>query len=151
MADLADFRRIAAADAFLCIVATSRADGSVQASLVNAGVMPDPVGARAGAGEVVAFVAAGRARKLTHLRARPQVTVVAQAGWEWCSVEGSVELIGPDDPGPGVDAERLRLLLREVFVSAGGTHDDWDEYDAAMASERRVVVLVRPKRVYSNG
>jgi PPOX class probable F420-dependent enzyme len=153
MADLTDFRRIAAADAFLCIVATSRADGSVQASLVNAGVMADPVGARAGAGadEVVAFVAAGRARKLAHLRARPQATVVAQAGWEWTAVEGTAELIGPDDPMAGVDDERLRLLLREAFVAAGGTHDDWDGYDATMARERRVVVLVRPTRVYSNG
>jgi PPOX class probable F420-dependent enzyme len=155
MADLADFRRIASADAFLCIVATSRADGSVQASLVNAGVMDDPVGAGAGAGagdaEVVALVAAGRARKLTHLRARPRATVVARAGWEWAAVEGTVSLIGPDDPMPGIDAERLRVLLREVFVAAGGTHDDWDGYDAAMARERRVVVLVRPTRVYSNG
>jgi PPOX class probable F420-dependent enzyme len=151
MADLADFRRIAAADAFLCIVATSRADGSVQASLVNAGVMADPVGAGGEPGEVVVFVAAGGARKLTHLRARPQVTVVAQAAWEWTAVEGTVELIGPDDPVAGIDDERLRLLLREAFVAAGGTHDDWDGYDATMARERRVVVLVRPTRVYSNG
>ena len=147
MTDLADFRRIAAADGFLCIVATTRADGSVQASLVNAGVMIDPRSGR----EVVAFVARGGARKLAHVRARPRATVVARAGWEWAAVEGGVELIGPDDPDAAIDDERLRLLLREVFVAAGGTHDDWPGYDAAMASERRVVVLVRPERVYSNG
>jgi len=49
-----------------------------------------------------------------------------------------------------VDAERLRLLLREIFTAAGGTHDDWDAYDAAMAAERRTAVLVTPDRVYSN-
>jgi PPOX class probable F420-dependent enzyme len=147
MTSLADFRRIAAADSFLCIVATARADGSVQASLVNAGVMSHP----GGGDDVVAFVAGGGTRKLAHLRARPRVTVVARAGWEWAAVEGTVELAGPDDPGLGIDDERRRLLLREVFVAAGGTHDDWDGYDAVMASERRVVVIVRPDRVYSNG
>jgi PPOX class probable F420-dependent enzyme len=147
MTDLADFRRIAAVDNFLCIVATGRADGSVQASLVNAGVMADPGGGE----DVVAFVARGGAQKLAHLRARPRATVVARAGWEWAAVEGAVELVGPDDPAPGVDDERRRLLLREVFVAAGGTHDDWDGYDAAMAGERRVVVIVHADRVYSNG
>jgi PPOX class probable F420-dependent enzyme len=149
MTDLGDFRRIAAADRFLCIVATGRADGSVQASLVNAGVMAHPTAPTAG--DVVAFVARGGTRKLAHLRARPRATVVARAAWEWAAVEGTVELIGPDDPAAGVDDERRRLLLREVFVAAGGTHDDWDGYDAAMASERRVVVIVHPDRVYSNG
>ena len=147
MTDLGDFRRIAAADSFLCIVATGRADGSVQASLVNAGVMAHP----GGGADVVAFVAAGGSRKLTNLRARPRATVVARADWQWVAVEGGVELIGPDDPVPGVDDERRRLLLREVFVAAGGTHDDWDAYDAVMANERRVVVLVHADRVYSNG
>jgi hypothetical protein len=42
------------------------------------------------------------------------------------------------------------VLLREVFSAAGGTHDDWDEYDRAMREERRTVVLVTPTRVYSN-
>jgi len=147
MTDLGDFRRIAAADSFLCIVATGRADGSVQASLVNAGVMAHP----GGGGDVVAFVAGGGTRKLAHLRARPRATVVARADWQWAAVEGGVELIGPDDPAPGIDDERRRLLLREVFVAAGGKHDDWDAYDSAMANERRVVVIVQPERVYSNG
>ncbi len=147
MTDLADFRRIAAADQFLCVVAVTRADGSVQASLVNAGVMAHP---GSGGEDVIAFVAGGGTRKLSYLRARPRATVVARAGWEWAAGEGAVELIGPDDPSVGFDAERLRLLLREVFVAAGGTHDDWDGYDAAMANERRVVVVVRPDRVYSN-
>jgi hypothetical protein len=48
---------------------------------------------------------------------------------------------------PGVDAERLRLLLREIFTAAGGTHDDFDAYDRVMAEERRLAVLVSPSRV----
>ena len=59
---------------------------------------------------------------------------------------------GPDDPQPWLaDADQLRLLLREVFTAAGGTHDNWDEYDRVMAEQRRTVVLVSPSRVYSNG
>jgi hypothetical protein len=66
-------------------------------------------------------------------------------------VEGTTTIIGPDDPHPGIDGEALRLLLREVFTAAGGTHDDWDGYDRAMAEQRRAAVLVTPTRIYSNG
>ena len=70
----------------------------------------------------------------------------------WGTVEGRAELAGPDDGQPWlIDAEQLRLLLREVFTAAGGTHDNWEEYDRVMAEQRRTVVLVTPTRVYSNG
>ena len=89
---------------------------------------------------------------------RPQIRQFHSAvgdegkGWQWATVEGNAELAGPDDPQPWLtDADRLRLLLREVFTAAGGTHDDWDAYDATMAEQRRTVVLVAPTRVYSNG
>ena len=59
-------------------------------------------------------------------------------------------LAGPDDPQPGVDADRLRRLLREIFTAAGGTHEDWDAYDQVMAAERRAAILLSPDRVYSN-
>jgi hypothetical protein len=65
------------------------------------------------------------------------------------AVEGRAELAGPDDPRPGLtDGERLRLLLREIFSAAGGTHEDWDEYDRVMAEQRRTAVLIEPERVY---
>ena len=48
----------------------------------------------------------GGTRKLANMRPGPAMTVVARAGWEWAAVEGAVELIGPDDPFAGVDAER---------------------------------------------
>ena len=61
-------------------------------------------------------------------------------GWQWATVEGNAELAGPDDPQPWLtDADQLRLLLREVFTAAGGTHDDWDDYDRTMAEQRRTV------------
>jgi hypothetical protein len=100
--------------------------------------------------EAVAFVAAGGTRKLAHLRNDPTVAVVVQAGLQWTAVEGTAQLIGPDDPDPSVDAEQLRLLLRDIFTAAGGTHDYWDAYDRAVRDEHRAAVLVTPSRVYSN-
>jgi PPOX class probable F420-dependent enzyme len=145
MTTLSDAEAIGARDKFLAVISTARADGTIQSSLVNAGVLADPGNGQ----QVVGFVTYGPA-KLAHLRARPQVTVTFRAGWEWAAVEGLAKIIGPDDPVPGVDAERLRLLRREVFTAAGGTHEDWAEYDRVMAAERRAVVLVTPTRIYSN-
>ena len=88
--------------------------------------------------------------KLTNLRVRPQTAVTFRSGWRWATVEGHAQLIGPDDPVDGFDGDRLRLLLREVFESAGGTHDDWDAYDRTMVEQRRTAVFVTPSRMYSN-
>lgn len=146
MTDLAGFAELVPLDHGLSVVVTRRADHTPHTTVVNAGVLAHPVtGAR-----VVAFVAAGGTRKLAHLRADPTIAVVVRAGWRWVAVEGHAELIGPDDPHPEVDDERLRLLLRDVFNAAGGTHDDWPTYDRVMRDERRTAVLVSPTRVYSN-
>ena len=132
-------------DKGLAVVSTLRADGTIQASLVNTGVLayaqsPEPV---------LAFVTYGRV-KLANLRKRPQVTVTFRAGWQWATVEGRAVLAGPDDPQPWLDAERLRLLLREIFTAAGGSHDDWNAYDRTMLAQRRAAVLITPTRVYGN-
>jgi PPOX class probable F420-dependent enzyme len=145
--DLADFARVAGADQMFCVIATTRGDGTVQASVVNAGVMSHP----ASGTEVVVCVARGGSRKLANLRARRAATVVARAGGAWVSVEGRAELIGPDDPYTGFDEEALRRLLRDAFRAAGGEHDDWETYDRVMREERRTAIMVTPTRVYSNG
>lgn len=147
MSNLENFTRFVGLDHGLAVVSTARADGTIQSSVVNAGVLDHPLRNE----PVVAFVSAGGAGRLRNLRARPQATVVLRAGWQWAAVEGPVELVGPDDPLAGIDGERLRVLLREIFVAAGGSHDDWDEYDRVMAGERRVAVFVEPARVYGNG
>jgi PPOX class probable F420-dependent enzyme len=145
VSDLSIFEALVPLDHGLVTVITRRADHTAHAAVVNAGVTAHPVtGAR-----MVAFVAAP-SRKLTQLRSDPTITVVIRAGWQWAAVEGRAELIGPDDPHPGVDDERLRLLLREIFQAAGGAHDDWDTYDRVMRDERRTAVFVDATRVYSN-
>lgn len=145
MTTLQDVTEIGGQDSFLAVVSTLRADGTIQSSVVNAGVLAHPVGGE----DVVGFVTYGKT-KLGNLRTRPQVSIAFRAGWQWATVEGRAELIGPDDPNPAVDAEGLRLLLRNVFAAAGGTHDDWDSYDRTMVEQGRTAVLVRPTRIYSN-
>jgi PPOX class probable F420-dependent enzyme len=129
----------------LAVVSTIRADGTVQSSLVNAGVMAHPISGEPS----FVFVTYGKV-KLANLRRRPQLAATFRSGWQWASVEGRAQIIGPDDPHPAIDAERLRVLLREAFTCAGGTHDNWAEYDHVMAEQRRALVLVKPDRIYSN-
>src|SRR6478609_943078 len=147
MTTLDDAVALASDDSGLAVVSTLRADSTIQASLVNAGKLPHP----ATGTEALAFVTYGRV-KLANLRARPQLAVTFRKGWQWATVEGNAELAGPDDPQSWLtDADQLRLLLRDVFTAAGGTHDDWDAYDATMVEQGRSAVLVTPTRVYSNG
>jgi PPOX class probable F420-dependent enzyme len=146
MIDLSRFEKLVALDHGLSVVVTRRADHSPHATVVNAGVVPHPLTG----GRVVAFVSAGGARKLAHLRADPTIAVVVRGGWQWTTVEGTAQLIGPDDPHPEVDDERLRLLLREIFTAAGGQHEDWTTFDRVMREERRAAVLVTPVRAYPN-
>jgi PPOX class probable F420-dependent enzyme len=146
MSDLNDVAELAATTGHLAVVATARADGTVQASLVNAGVSTHPVTGR----QVLSFVAIGGGAKLANLRKRPAVTATFQRGWQWITVEGTAELAGPDDPGLGLGPDQLATLLRDIFTDAGGTHDDWPAYDETMARERRAAVLITPTRIYSN-
>ena len=146
MTDVSAFAELVPLDHGLCVFSTVRPDGSVQSSVVNAGVMAHPL-----TGErVVALVARGGTRKLSNLRADPRASIVARAGWNWAAVEGDAQLIGPDDPHPDIDAEAMRVLLRDIFKAAGGTHEDYDTYDRVMAEERRVAVLLAPRRTYTN-
>lgn len=146
MADIEDFRELIAREHGLVVVSVPRADGTISSTVVNAGVLDHPVTGKT----VVGMVIRGGTRKLARLRERPYANVVVRAGWQWAAAEGETEIIGPDDLCSGIDAERLRLLLREIFTAAGGRHEDFDAYDRAMREERRAAVLLSPDRLYSN-
>jgi len=145
--DLSAFTQLVALDHGLCVISTLRRDGSVQSSVVNAGVLEHPL---TGA-PVVGLVAAGGSRKLHNLRRDARATIVVRAGWRWAAAEGNADIFGPDDPHVDAGREAVRELLQRVFRAAGGTHDDWDEYDRVMAEERRAAVLVTPTRTYGTG
>ncbi len=144
--DLDHVRRIVQKDS-LAVVTTVKTDGTIHASVVNAGVLDDPVTEEPRVG----LVAVGGARKLQHLRASGRAAVVFRHGPDWVAVEGPVQLVGPQDQLEGFSRVQLPMLLRRVFVAAGGSHQDWDEFDRVMEAEGRTVVLVSPDRIISNG
>ncbi len=77
MPTLEDVVALARTDSYLAMVSTVRGDGTIQTSLVNAGVMPHPISGD----EAVTFVTYGRAKR-GNLRARPAVNVSFHAGWQ---------------------------------------------------------------------
>ena len=95
-------RDLGAREDGLAVVVTSRADGSAQVSVVNAGVLEHPVTGES----VVGFVARGATRKLVNLRLRARATVVFRSGWDWVAVEGDADLVGPDDLLAGLRSRR---------------------------------------------
>lgn len=146
MTNIEDTRALVRRDHGLAVVAVPRADGSVGATVVNAGVIPHTVAE----GPVVAFVSGAQSRRLDRIRAGHPITLTFRFGPSWITVEGHAELAGPDDPHDRIPPDAVPQLLRQIFAAAGGTHDDWNAYDDAMAAERRVAVLTWPERIYSN-
>src|SRR5260221_14292919 len=101
MTDVADFAALVGRDRGLCVVSTLRAAGTIQSSLVNAGVLTHPVAGT----RVIGFTTRGGSAKLVNLRARPRATIVGRAGGDWGAVEGPGGLAGPAGPPPGGGTE----------------------------------------------
>jgi PPOX class probable F420-dependent enzyme len=87
----------------------------------------------------------GRA-KTANLRRDPRATleVTSPDGRSWATAEGTATLIGPgtDPLGPEVQA------LVDYYRGAAGEHPDWDEYRAAMVTDRRVLMTMTVDHVY---
>lgn len=64
--------------------------------------------------------------------------------WSYAVLEGEVELSAPASAPDDPTVEELVTLYR----SLAGEHADWDDYRAAMVSERRVVARFTPIRAY---
>ncbi len=147
MPDIDQAQEFLADENGLAVISTTQADGRVLSSVVNCGVMDHPVTGVS----CVAFVAGGGAIRLSHIRRGSQATIAIRRGWKWVAVTGPADIIGPSELPASMDAEDLRLLLRDVFRAAGGKHDNFDEYDRAMVDEARVAVFVTPSRVIGAG
>lgn len=143
MPTIDDVKEKLALETGLAVISTTQADGRVLSSVANCGVVDHPI---TGAPSVALVSAAGAAR-LGHIRRGSEVTIAIRRGWTWVAITGPADIIGPDELPEGFDANDLRLLLRDIFQAAGGTHDDYDEYDRVLAAERRAAVLVTPSRI----
>ncbi len=145
MASIEDVRDLVAGDHGLATISVVRDDGTIHSSVINAGVISHPT-----TGElVVAAVVRGSSWKLRRLRQTQRCTLVFRVGWQWISVDGPVDISGPEDHLAGVASHQVPKLLRDVFVAAGGSHDDWAEYDRVMAEDRRTAVLITAERIQS--
>ena len=120
------------------VVTTFRKSGAAQMSILVCGPYKD----------TVAFVVRGDTAKLANLSRDPRCSVlVVKPDWSgYTVVSGTAAIHGWDDTDP----EALRVMLREVFSAAGGTHDNWEEYDRVMREERRAVIMVQPETVFGN-
>ena len=120
------------------VFTTYRRDGRPQMSLVGVGRFDGGL----------AFTTRSRNAKYHNLMRDPRCAMmVARPSWRGYAVlDGDAEVRGPHNTDP----DRLRRDLRGVYRSVAGTeHPDWDEYDVAMVEQRRVVVLLRPSRLYT--
>src|SRR5215218_10551127 len=97
----------------LCSVAVARPDGTVHATVVNAGLVSHPTEGR----PVIGFVARPDAAKVRHLRRARRAAVTFRVDWQWATVEGPATLAGPDDPLAGLAAPDVAELLRRVFTA----------------------------------
>ena len=146
MASLETVRSFLTEEHGLAVVSTVQSDGAVLSTVVNCGVVDHPITKE----PRVAFVSVGSAARLKHIRRGSLVTVATRRSWNWVAVTGDSELIGPNDNELGLSSDNVRVLLRDIFMAAGGTHDDWDTYDQTMLDEARTAVLVTPSRIRSN-
>jgi PPOX class probable F420-dependent enzyme len=117
------------------VLATTRADGEPQLSPVAVGV--DAQGA-------VVVSTRETAAKTKNLRRRPRASVAVFTDrffGEWVQVEGPVEIVSLPEAMDG---------LVDYYRQLSGEHPDWDEYRAAMESERRVLVRLTVERAGPN-
>ena len=86
--------------------------------------------------------------KTRYLRADPRVTlhVFSKDFWTWVAVEGTAELTPvAQDP----DDDTVEELVR-YYRAINGEHENWNEYRAAMVSDRRLVVRFLPENTYGS-
>jgi PPOX class probable F420-dependent enzyme len=108
------------------VLATRRADGAPQLS---------PVLAVVDAEGRVCVSSRETAMKTLNLRRRPEASLCAFSDGffgDWVQVDGRVEVVSLP--------EAMDALVDLYRRATGGEHPDWDEYRAAMETERRVVL-----------
>lgn len=120
------------------VIATRRPNGATHSSIVVCGAYDGNA----------AFVSVyPRSQKIRNLRRDPNCTVLAVTDdWrQYAVIEGQARLFDYSN----MDAEEIRVMLREVYMACSDTeHPDWEEYDQAMIDQKAVIVLVEPGRVY---
>lgn len=84
--------------------------------------------------------------KTAHLRERPRATLHVRGDddWHWVSVVADAEL-SPVTSAPDDDVADELLAVYEAIA---GPHDDPAAFREAMVADQRLVLTLRPRRVY---
>jgi len=112
------------------VLATTRADGNPQLSLVAAAVD----------GDVVVISTRETAMKTKNLRRRPRASIIVFTDnfyGDSVQVEGPVEVVSLPQAMEGLVA---------YYRQVAGEHPDWDDYRAAMEREHRVLLRISVER-----
>lgn len=113
------------------VLATTRADGRPQMSLVTGGITP--------AGRLLIATYPERA-KARNARRDPRVSVLVMGDEfsdEWVQVDGTAEVLDVPEAADG---------LVEYYRSISGEHPDWDEYRRAMRDQGKSLIAIEPTR-----
>ena len=109
------------------VLVTHRTDGRLQTSPIVCAVHAD--------GRIAISVTEDRA-KTKNLRRDPRATLcVLNDGFfgEWTQIDGTTEIVEMPEALDG---------LKALYRAVAGEHPDWDDYAAAMARDRRVLLLI---------
>ena len=134
--DIADLEQLVKQQP-VAIFTTFRKDGRPQMSLVTVGSFEGGL----------AFTTQANRAKAANLRRDPRCALMlVKPGYRGYAVlDGDAEVRSRSNTDP----KQLRMDLRRVYQSASGKeHPDWEEYDRVMVEQRRLVVLLRPGRLY---
>ena len=113
------------------VLATTRADGRPQMSLVTGGMTAD--------GKLAISTYPQRV-KARNARRNPLVSVAVMGdefNSAWVQIDGEAEVL---DMPEAADA------FVEYFRCISGEHPDWDEYRQAMADQGKCIILIEPTR-----
>jgi len=122
------------------VLVTLKRDGRPQLSNITYALGDD--------GVVRISITAERA-KFNNLRrdARASLYVSKEDFWGYVVIDANAEL---SPPAVDVNDATVEELIG-LYKAAAGEHPDWDEYRAAMVSDRRVIVRLHPVHAYGMG
>jgi PPOX class probable F420-dependent enzyme len=113
------------------VLATTRADGRPQMSLVSGGMLPDGR---------LAIATYPQRVKAKNIRRNPTVSVAVMGGEfndEWVQIDGEAQVLDMPEGGE---------VLVDYFRSISGEHDNWDEYRQAMTDQGKCAIVITPTR-----
>jgi PPOX class probable F420-dependent enzyme len=113
------------------VLATTRADGRPQLSLVTGGMTA------AGDLAIATYPERAKARNARRTGAVSVLVMGDEFNSAWVQIDGDATVLDMPDAGDG---------LVEYYRSISGEHPDWDEYRQAMEDQGKSVILIRPTR-----